>query len=150
MIEIQKQTSKHPEVDEALLEKAIQSTVATLDKPEMDMTLRLTSDAEMRALNQRFRAIAASTDVLSFNQDYVDPETGRLYLGDIVISVDRALQQAPINHHSLDEECAFLAIHGTLHLLGYDHYEPGEKEEMWRLQDAVYERVLSEYEGDKY
>ena len=145
MIEIQKETSTGPEIDLDLLELAISQTLEVLQKPPMDITLRLTNDAEMRQLNQTFRGIGKSTDVLSFNQDYIDPETDRLYLGDIIISIERAAEQAPENNHSLNEECAFLAIHGTLHLLGYDHYEPEQKEEMWQLQDKIYENVTASY-----
>lgn len=145
MIEIQKQTSIGPEVDQDLLEFAISKTLEVLQKPPIDITLRLTDDAEMRQLNQTFRGIAKTTDVLSFNQDFIDPETTRLYLGDIIISVEQAAQQASENNHTLDEECAFLAIHGTLHLLGFDHYEPEQKEEMWQLQDKIYETVIASF-----
>ena len=150
MIEIQKETSIGPEIDLKLLKLAVSQTLEVLQKPPMDITLRLTNDAEMRQLNQTFRGIAKSTDVLSFNQDFIDPDTDRLYLGDIIISVERAAKQAPENNHTLDEECAFLAIHGTLHLLGYDHYEPEQKEEMWRLQEKIYNIVTeSFYEESK-
>lgn len=146
MIEIQQGSSTHPKIDHALIKHAIEETLAFLDKPEMDITLRLTSDGELRQMNQTFRGIAKTTDVLAFNQDTIDPETGRLYLGDIIISVDRALQQAQENGHSLDEESAFLAIHGTLHLLGYDHYKPEEKQEMWKLQDKIFINVIRTYQ----
>lgn len=145
MIEIQKETSIGPEIDLDLLKFAISKTLEVLQKPPMDITLRLTNDAEMRQLNQTFRGIAKSTDVLSFNQDFIDPETTRLYLGDIIISVERAVQQAPANDHTLNEECAFLAIHGTLHLLDYDHYEPDEKTEMWQLQDKIFDKVITTF-----
>lgn len=145
MIEIQQETSTHPKINQTLIKHAIEKTLAFLGKSEMDITLRLTSDGELRQMNQTFRGLAKTTDVLAFNQDTIDPETGRLYLGDIIISVDRALQQAPGNDHSLDEECAFLAIHGTLHLLGYDHYEPKEQQEMWQLQDKIYLNAIQSY-----
>lgn len=146
MFEIQQETSTHPKINHALIKHAINHTFEFLDKPEMDITLRLTSDGELRQMNQTFRGIAKTTDVLAFNQDMIDPETSRLYLGDIIISVDRALQQAPENDHSLEEECAFLAIHGTLHLLGYDHYKPEEKQEMWQLQDKIFINVIETFQ----
>lgn len=145
MIEIQQETSTHPKINHTLIKHAIEKTLAFLDKPEMDITLRLTSDGELRQMNQTFRGIAKTTDVLAFNQDTIDPETERLYLGDIIISMDRALQQAPENDHSLDEECAFLAIHGTLHLLGFDHYELEEQQEMWQLQDKIFMAAIKSY-----
>lgn len=144
MIEIQKNFSHNFKVNKKLLKQAIQLTLDTLEKPEMDITLRLTHDAEMRQLNQTFRGIARSTDVLAFNQETLDPETEQLYLGDIIISVERANQQAQEQGHSLDLETAFLAIHGTLHLLGFDHYEPEEKKEMWVIQEDIFQRLLKQ------
>ncbi len=76
-----------------------------------------------------------------FNQDLLDPETGLTYLGDILISVPTAAKQAVGQGHSLALECAFLAIHGTLHLLGYDHYDPEEKAEMWTLQERIFNAI---------
>jgi probable rRNA maturation factor len=148
MIEIQKDISGLPSVDQALLKQAIKITLSTLGKSAVDITLRLTNDAEMQQLNQSYRGEAITTDVLAFNQDFIDPETGRLYLGDIIISLDRAIEQAADQDHGLDEECVFLAIHGTLHLLGYDHYEPEEKTEMWALQDSIFNKVVKEDQED--
>ncbi len=143
MIEIQQASSIKERVNRRLIAKAISNTLEILKKPEMDITLRLIDDDEMRILNQTFRGEDKTTDVLSFNQDELDPETGRLYLGDILISIQTAGEQAVSQGHSLDQECSFLAIHGTLHLLGYDHYEAEEKAEMWSLQDKIYNTVKS-------
>lgn len=148
MIEIQKNLPEYLKMNTELLKKAIQSTLHHLEKPEMDITLRLTGDAEIRQLNQTFRGIASSTDVLAFNQDTIDPETDRLYLGDIIISIDRAIQQAQEHGHTPDHEAAFLAIHGTLHLLGYDHAEPEEKRIMWDLQEEIFRQLISKNGGN--
>jgi probable rRNA maturation factor len=145
MIEIQKETSTSNGIDQELLKIAVSSTLRSQKKSDVDITLRLTGDQEMRKLNQVFRGINRSTDVLAFNQGHVDPDTHRQYLGDVIISVDKASQQAPENNHSLTEECAFLAIHGTLHLLGYDHDKPDQKKEMWRLQQDIFIEVISGY-----
>ncbi len=112
-----------------------------LKKPEMDITLRLIDDDEMRHLNQTFRGEDKTTDVLSFNQDIRDPETGQNYLGDILISVPKAALQAVEHAHSLQDEITFLSIHGTLHLLGYDHYTEEEKAIMWPLQDKIFSEI---------
>lgn len=141
MIEIQKNLPMALKIDANLLKKAIQMTLEILAKPEMDITLRLTGDQEMRQLNQTFRGIAHTTDVLAFNQDTIDPETNRLYLGDIIISVDRARQQAQEHGHSLEQEAAFLTIHGTLHLLGYDHARPEDHREMWKIQQEIFTQL---------
>ena len=93
-----------------------------------ELSLRLTTDVEIQALNSQFRHQDKSTDVLSFAALEVDfpeiePEPGNLslYLGDIIISVDTAVRQAPEHGYSLKKELAWLASHGLLHLLGWDH-----------------------------
>ena len=93
-----------------------------------ELSLRLTTDAEVRALNAQFRQQDRPTDVLSFAAMEVDfPEITDdnadlvLYLGDIIISVDTAAIQAPEHGYSLRKELAWLASHGLLHLLGWDH-----------------------------
>lgn len=148
MIEIQFAASISDRINRQLLTEAIAKTLDVLNKPEMDITLRMIDDDEMKMLNQTFRGEDMTTDVLSFNQDVLDPETGRLYLGDILISIPTAKKQAANQGHSLDQECAFLAIHGTLHLLGYDHYEPEEKVEMWTLQDKIFAVITSRPKED--
>ena len=142
MITIQKKYPEHLKIDTKLLKQAIALTLDYLEKPEMDITLRLAGDSELRQLNQTFRGMAKSTDVLAFNQDTTDPETNRLYLGDIIISIDRARQQAQEQGHSIDQEVALLAIHGTLHLLGYDHGIPEEKRIMWAMQEKIYKHLI--------
>ena len=78
---------------------------------------------------------------MSFNQDFQDPETGHYYLGDILISIPKAAVQAADHGHSLEDEITFLSIHGTLHLLGYDHYTEEEKAIMWPLQDKIFTQI---------
>lgn len=89
-----------------------------------EVSMLLVDDTRMAELNQHYRQIAGTTDVLSFPMLDGDEELeviGEFLLGDIVISVPRALKQAQECDHSLDEEMAFLAVHSMLHLLGYDH-----------------------------
>ncbi len=93
-----------------------------------ELSLRLTTDAEIQALNSQFRQKDRPTDVLSFAAMEVDfPEIeddaadDALYLGDIIISVDTAVRQAPEHGYALRKELAWLASHGLLHLLGWDH-----------------------------
>ena len=131
----------------SILQKAIQITLVAVEKPDVDITLKITNDEEMHQLNWTYRNIDKATDVLSFNQDYIDPETGRYYLGDIIISFDQAQAQAEENQQSLIEEFARLAIHGTLHLLGHDHAEPEEKKVMWDLQEYLVNQVFDSLLG---
>lgn len=148
MIHIHDETGTFPQINQSLLKNSVNFSLSWFDKPEMDITVRLVHDGEMRQLNQTFRGEAKTTDVLSFNQDFIDPETDRLYLGDIIISVDRAQQQARENKHSLEKELAFLAVHGTLHLLGFDHYKPEEKAEMWELQENIFTKAIQHNKED--
>lgn len=93
---------------------------------EYEVTMRLTDDAEIQTLNAQYRQIDCPTDVLSFAASEVDfPEldhsTEPIYLGDIVISLITATRQAQAQGHELLTELAWLACHGFLHLLGWDH-----------------------------
>ncbi|WP_017655030.1 rRNA maturation RNase YbeY [Fortiea contorta] len=107
-----------------------------------EIGLRLTNDAEIETLNAQFRHQNRPTDVLSFpalevdfpeNQELLNSEP--LYLGDIVISVDTAQRQAQQQQHNLSTELAWLAAHGLLHLLGWDH--PDEESLMHMLIQQV-------------
>ena len=108
----------------------------------VEVSVSFVDDQEIRSLNKIYRDKDSATDVLSFplgeNGVYdVNFETGAYMLGDIVISVERAVEQAKLYGHSLQREIAFLTVHSMLHLLGYDHEQGGieavrmrEKEEM--------------------
>jgi probable rRNA maturation factor len=141
-ISIQFEESLPPNLDYNLLKRAIRTTLERHNRPNVDVTLQLTSDANMQQLNQTYRGIDATTDVLAFNQDFIDPETDRMYLGDIIISIETAHSQALENKHPLNYECALLAVHGTLHLLGYDHYDPEEQAKMWTIQDQIIKDLI--------
>ena len=100
-----------------------------------DLTLIFVDASEIKQLNHEFLDNDDVTDVLSFPADgEIDPESGRAYLGDILICYPRALEQADRAGHTVGNEIELLLIHGLLHLLGYDHIEAEEKEEMWTLQ----------------
>lgn len=95
-----------------------------------DLTVLLVSDGQIRALNRRFLGRDRPTDVLAF-------PAGGGYLGDVVVSVDRARVQARAAGHPPGSEVAFLAAHGTLHLLGYDDATPRAHAAMLRRQRAL-------------
>jgi len=92
------------------------------------ITLVLTDDADMRDLNSTYRGLDQPTDVLAF-PFHEDDEDG-LYLGDIVISLERAVRQAPRYKNNAEQELARLIAHGILHLLGYDHHSPADGRRM--------------------
>jgi len=122
--------------DIALLERA---ALAALKQQRVDGSLAivLTSDAQLRALNRDHLGIDAPTDVLSFPASETDPETGEAYLGDILLSLSRAQQQARAAGHSIADECQLLVVHGALHLLGHDHAEKRQKMKMWKAQAEI-------------
>jgi probable rRNA maturation factor len=124
-----------------LVELAARATLDLSGAPDADLTLVLTGDERIRALNRDFLHLDAPTDVLSFPADEPDPETGRRYLGDVVLSVPRAMVQAGVGGHPLEAEVQLLVVHGILHLLGHDHSEAEEKTRMWAAQAEILERL---------
>ena len=127
----------------ALIEKAIRGTLEC-EKFERDVVVSVTfTDNEgIREKNREFRDIDRATDVLSLpmydmaNGDL--PEEGMdCELGDIVLSLERAAEQAEEFGHSYERECAFLTVHSMLHLLGYDHVNSEEEDEEMRAHQRV-------------
>ncbi|HEY57321.1 MAG TPA: rRNA maturation RNase YbeY [Anaerolineae bacterium] len=101
------------------------------------LTVWISDDATLRRWNLRFRGVDAPTDVLSFPDGEVDPDTGARYLGDVLISYPRAAAQAAVAGHAVADELTLLVVHGVLHLLGHDHATPEEKAHMWAAQREV-------------
>ena len=111
-----------------------------------EISVTFTDNEEIRKLNAQYRNIDAATDVLSFpmgeNGQYdTNLETGAKILGDIVISVEKAVAQAEAYDHSLQREVAYLTAHSVLHLLGYDHVENMEKVRMREKEELVMEQL---------
>lgn len=104
------------------------------------VTLCLVSERKMREYNRVYRGLDRPTDVLSFGDDGEPDPEGRVHLGDIVISVPTAAHQARAAGHSLARELRILAIHGYLHLLGYDHER--DRGRMMRLQRRLERKLL--------
>ena len=114
--------------------------------PTAEVSITLTDNAYIHELNRQYRKIDRPTDVLSFAlNEGVEPEVkdgpAINVLGDIIISVERAQEQAADYGHSLRREMAFLTVHGMLHLLGYDHMEEAERAEMQREEKYVMEQL---------
>ena len=132
--------------DVALLERAARLTLDTsipvsegfdFALASADMTIVLTDDEQLHELNREYLGVDSPTDVLSFPAAESDPETGTTYLGDILISIPRATQQAQAAGHSVEDEVQLLVVHGTLHLLGHDHATAAEKARMWQARAEV-------------
>jgi probable rRNA maturation factor len=120
-----------------LLERAAAQALQQSSAPEADLSIVITGDEQSRQLNRQFLEINAPTDVLSFPSGDADPDTGLVYLGDVLISVPRAQAQALAGGHAVSDELQLLVVHGVLHLLGHDHAEPDDKTQMWQLQSDI-------------
>ncbi|MBN2501405.1 MAG: rRNA maturation RNase YbeY [Anaerolineales bacterium] len=107
--------------------------------PDAALSIVLADDARLQQLNHAYLDIDAPTDVLSFPSGETDPDSGEIYLGDIIISVPRAKAQAEAGGHAIEQELELLVVHGVLHLLGHDHYDEDEKAAMWVEQAKVLE-----------
>lgn len=125
-------------LDPARLRQAAQAVLAAHDIPaDSQMTVVITDDDAITRLNRDYRGIDAPTDVLSFPADAMPAEidAGPPYLGDLVIAYPYALAQAQREGHAPGDSFALLVVHGTLHLLGYDHDTPENRAEMWQAQE---------------
>lgn len=115
-----------------------------IDQERAEVSLSFVSDEEIRDLNRRYRKVDKVTDVLSFPQ-YEDlnelPEEGIIPLGDVVICMEQAEAQAEEFGHSLKRELVYLFIHSICHLLGYDHMEEADRQEMRGKEERVMEQL---------
>lgn len=102
-----------------------------------DCSVVVTDDDAIQGYNAMYRGYDKPTDVLSFESHEIDPESGALNLGDIIISYPQTKKQALQGNHTIEKELELLCVHGALHLLGFDHLEPEEKKEMWQIQAEV-------------
>ncbi len=126
--------------------KAIEKVGELYGVENEEVSVTLTDNAYIHSLNKEYRGIDRPTDVLSFalnesEEPKIEGKTGTNTLGDIVISVERAGEQAEEYGHSLRREVAFLTVHGMLHLLGYDHVEDAQREEMEKEQRFVMQQL---------
>jgi rRNA maturation RNase YbeY len=118
-------------IDQARLDRLARAVLSEVGEASAELGILLVGDQRMRVLNRRYRGKDRTTDVLAFAmREAFTPHGSRLtpnMLGDVVISVSTAWRQAKEAGRSLDEELAWLLVHGILHLCGYDH-ERSEKE----------------------
>ncbi len=127
------------------LEKVLQAGARMLEVPDEIVTvLTLTGDAHLQEYNRRYRGHDEPTDVLAFaaqekpaDARFQAPPGTEHWLGDIVISLPRARRQAREARHPVNDEVRLLAVHGFLHLLGYDHGEPAEETAMTALANRI-------------
>lgn len=148
-----------PFSEQEIAEAVVSETLDYEECPyEVQVNIILTSNGEIHQINLEQRGVDAPTDVLSFpmieyaypsdftvlegdGMDSFDPDTGELILGDIVISVDKVIEQAEKYGHGVKREYAFLIAHSMLHLFGYDHMDEVERETMEHKQDEILNRL---------
>ncbi len=134
---------------EEIIKKAVRTSLEVENfLTECEISVSIVTNEEIQAINREFRNIDKATDVLSFPQltfeegEIADVnEKNEIVLGDIIISIDKAQQQAEEYEHSLEREVAFLTIHSMLHLMGYDHMEPEEEKEMIQKQKLILQKT---------
>lgn len=113
-----------------------------------EMSLTFVNNPEIKEMNAKYRGVDRATDVLSFAEEeagkespiLMDPELAAeipTNLGDLFISVDKVAEQAKFLGHSVERELGFLAVHGFLHLNGYDHEKPADEKKMFSLQREI-------------
>lgn len=146
---------EYPKEFDEIIESVIEASIDYMKCPyECEVSVTLTDNDGIHEINMSERSIDSPTDVLSFPmldfdspgdlsyvekypQDYFNPESGELLLGDIVISLEKVASQAEEYGHSQKREIAFLVAHSCLHLFGYDHIDDREREEMEELQNNI-------------
>lgn len=139
--------------EKALLKKVADAALRVMSAEDAALDLSFVGRAKIRTLNATLRGVDRVTDVLSFptidkvtlplkKENYpldTDPQSGKVYLGSIVICRARAREQAAEYGHSVERELSYLTVHGVLHLLSFDHIEESDKVKM----RAAEEKILS-------
>lgn len=142
MIEVNWEIAPRDEEVDGAVRRAVE-TALRREGRRGDVGLSIVSPERIQALNKEFRHKDAVTDVLTFpaweGEKLLSPPDG--YLGDVAICLDRAKEQAVEYGHSLLRECAFLAVHGALHLMGYDHLNLADEKKMIHQQKEIMEEM---------
>ena len=108
----------------------------------LSVFIRVTDDDEIRTINREQRGVDRPTDVLSFPIDEMDYDTNRRYLGDMVLSLERAEAQGEEYGGGFKHEAQYLTVHSVLHLLGYDHLDEGEEKAKMRAREKAIMKEL--------
>ena len=132
-------TNEYGNVDYAILNKVLKRTLKLEKVHNAYFSVVLVDDAKIQALNRDYRSKDRITDVISFAFEDNDKReyNNKRILGEIYICIPQMQRQAQLYGHSETREIAFLAVHGLLHLLGYDHMQKADEEIMFRKQELV-------------
>lgn len=134
---------------EEIVKKAVRTSLEYEEfEQRCEISISIVTNEEIQKLNKEFRNIDKATDVLSFPQLTFEEEeiadvneNDEIILGDIIISIEKAKEQAEEYGHSLEREVAFLTVHSMLHLMGYDHMEQEEEKEMFQKQEEILQQA---------
>lgn len=155
-LNIEKETEIEPDFDfRDIIKNVVNYSLDYVNCPyETELNVTLMDNEEIHRINKEFRNIDSPTDVLSFpmieymkpgdfsvvednEQDYFEPDSGELVLGDIIISLEKVYSQADEYGHTPKRELAFLVAHSMLHLFGYDHMDDAERSDMEKKQREI-------------
>ena len=131
------------EVNRELIEKVIAESLRYENiSNNCEISVTIVDNEEIHQINLKHRGIDRATDVLSFplidfEKESLPTDGSKIYLGDIIISIERAIEQAKEYGHSIDREVGFLTAHSMLHLLGYDHMVEDEEKVMFKKQEEI-------------
>lgn len=138
MIDLQTELEQVPKSALELIRRAVAGALES-GGVKGDVCVLITDAEEIQSLNRTYRKIDRVTDVLTFpaweGEAILCPKDE--YLGDIAICYERAVEQAEEYNHSLERELAFLAVHGSLHLMGYDHMTSEDEKNMFGRQEEI-------------
>lgn len=138
MIEIQTNSKYRKYNFDSLLKNAAALTLDHhVDKSGASLTVVLTDDERLRSFNKKYRSLDEVTDVLSFPAADDSVQEDSDYLGDILMSYQRAAAQAEDDGHTVEHELELLTVHAALHLMGYDHAKEDDKAAMWTVQEEI-------------
>lgn len=119
----------------SLVKKAAKMALQAENKDNCVISCMLTDDEGIHEMNKIWRNVDSATDVLSFPMSDIEPETGKILLGDMMINLQRCEQQGEELGHGFEREIMYLTVHSVLHLLGYDHVDEGPMKAKMRARE---------------
>ena len=143
-IDFMDETDTLKETDMQFVEKILQQAAKEENIEEAEVSVSFVTNEQIREINREYRDKDQPTDVISFAME--EPGEGEVLirdsgeprvLGDIIISLDRTREQAADYGHTFERELGFLAVHGFLHLVGYDHMNESDEKRMFAKQDVI-------------
>ena len=143
MITIIQNVSFPNELNIDKLHEKFQEALQQLKVSDSEVTIVFDSNKKLKELKYSYLGKDEIPDVLSFTSGEINPETGNIYLGDIVISLEKANYQAEVNNHSIELEILTLVVHGLLHLLNYDHSIESDAKTMFDKQDRILKDIYN-------